>query len=282
MAPTGNEDQIEAWNGEVGRKWLRLEQGVEAVAADVSDALLERAALVPGDRVLEVGCGGGGLSLRLAQAVGPGGRVLGLDVSAPLLARAEARRAGAGLSQLAFQEGDAQTAALPEGEFTHLVSQFGVMFFADPVAAFANLRRALRPGGRALLAAQGPLAENPFFALGRAVAVARLGLPPPAPDGPGPFAFADRDKVVGLLAAAGFAGVRAEARPSVYRAASLDEVVEMAMQLGPGGSLLRVKGGTEEDRAAVREGLRGAFAAFATPEGVAIPGRFNLFEARRD
>lgn len=284
MVERANAAQIEAWNGEVGRKWLHHEATVEAMMADVSDRLMERAAVGPGDRVLEVGCGGGGLSVRLARAVGRDGAVLGLDVSARLLARAEGRRAEAGLAQLSFREADAQVAALPEAGFTHLVSQFGVMFFADPVAAFANLRRALRPGARVVLAAQASIGDSAFFALAWEAAVARLGRPEKGgvPGAPGPFAFADLRRTEGILREAGFAEVRGEAVDMLFRIpGGLGEAAEIGTRIGAGGARIREAGASEAERLAVVEALRGAFAPYAGPDGVALPGRFNLFEARR-
>lgn len=280
-----NAAQIDAWNGEVGRKWLLHEATVEAMMVDVSECLMERVAVAPGDRVLEVGCGGGGLSVRLARAVGPGGAVLGLDVSAPLLARAEARRQEAGLAQLAFREADAQVADLPEAGFTHLVSQFGVMFFADPVAAFANLRRALRPGGRVVLAAQAPIGDSMFFKLSLEAAVARLGRSEGGgvPGAPGPFAFADLRRTEGILASAGFEDVRGRAVDIQFRIpGGLAEAAELGTQIGAGGGRIREAGASEEVRLAIAKDLRAAFASHAGPEGVTLPGRFNLFEARRD
>ncbi|MBP1805925.1 class I SAM-dependent methyltransferase [Rubellimicrobium aerolatum] len=278
-----NEDQAEFWNGEVGRLWTVHERALEGLTAEVSDLLLGRAASGPGERVLEVGCGGGALSVRLARAVAPGGSVLGLDISGPLLARAEARRAAEGVTGLAFRRDDAQVAALPPAGFDLVASQFGSMFFADPVAAFRNLRGALRPGGRMVLVAWGPLSGNPFFTLARDAAVRRVGPPVEVtPAGaPGPFAFADAGRVVGLLEAAGFAEVRGEGVAlRLHPPGGAEEVAGLATSLGPAVRILAAAEATEADRRAVREELAAAYRAFATPEGIRIPSVVNLFDAR--
>jgi SAM-dependent methyltransferase len=171
-----NAGQAEFWSGEVGRRWLEQEAANEALTAEVSARLV--AAVRPGDQVLEVGCGPGGLSLLLARAAGPQGQVLGLDISGLLLARAEERRRDDGATNLVFQVADAQDAALPSGRFDLVVSQFGVMFFADTLAAFANLRGALRSGGGALFAVWGPVGANPGFAIPRAAATSRRARAP--------------------------------------------------------------------------------------------------------
>lgn len=167
--------------------------------------ILEAAALRPGSHVLDVGCGCGGTTLAVARLIAPG-QALGIDLSAPMLARARAGAEAAGHGNTVFQQGDAQVHPFAPTRFDAVISRFGVMFFADPVAAFANIRSATRPAGRLVFVCWQPLAANqwllvPGGALGEHV-------PPPAGlgsgDGPGMFAFADPDRVRPVLTAAGW------------------------------------------------------------------------------
>ncbi|WP_176559291.1 class I SAM-dependent methyltransferase [Rubellimicrobium roseum] len=284
MAGDGNEEQAGIWNGDVGQRWLQYGTALEAMLAEVSARLLAQAGLGPGMQVLEVGCGAGALALQIGRRVGPRGFVLGLDISEPLLAEAEARRRVAGLPQVGFQLEDAQDARLPPGTFDLVMSQFGAMFFADPVAAFANLRGALRHGGRVLLMGWGPVGQNPFFALARAAAVRQLG-PPEATgpeDAPGPFAFADRARVEARLAHAGFEEVGSEALPvDLWPPGGPAEAAVLATGLGPAAARLREAGAGEEERAAIRAELEAAYAPFATARGLRVPALVHVFEARR-
>ena len=154
-----NADQIAYWNGETTRKWLDNRETLDRQMARLTDLLLATAAPVAGERAIDIGCGTGALSRRLTAAVGPEGEVLGLDVSAPLLAEAT-RRAPANVRHL---EGDAQVHSFQPGAFDLAASRFGIMFFADPTAAFANIRAGVRAGGRLAIACWAPLADNPWF-----------------------------------------------------------------------------------------------------------------------
>lgn len=275
-----NADQTAFWNADPGRMWVRFQPDMDLLLEAVTGLLLEEAATRPGGRVLDVGCGAGATSLAFAGAVGPGGRVLGLDVSAPLLARARERAAG--LGQLTFAEADAQVAELEAGRFDLVVSRFGVMFFGDPVAAFRNLGRALAPGGRMVLAAWAGVEANPFFRDPGRIGVARLGaLPPSDPDGPGPMAFRDNDRVTGILRAAGLEAVEGRAVDlALVHPGGIEPVLDMLTGIGGLPRLMRERGGTAEDMAAIQTALRDAWAAHVGPEGLRLPARVNLFSAR--
>ena len=281
MTESVNAGQAEFWSGEVGRKWLAHEAELDALTQDVTDHLVRAAALTSGARVLEVGCGSGGLSLALARAV-PDGSVLGLDISAPLLDRARARCAAVSLQNLDFRLDDAQTAALPPEYFDVLISQFGVMFFADPVAAFTNLRAAMRKGGQLLFACFAAMDANPWLNLPRDIAARRFGSPPaPPPGAPGPVAFADIDRVNGILAKAGFADCRGEARGfTFHHQGGIDAAATLAAILGPAAFILRQAGATDSDRLAVRDDIAKSFAPYAAADGVRIPATINIFHAR--
>ena len=187
-----NAGQIDYWNDEAGPKWVRLQELLDHQLADLGLFVVERAAPAAGERVLDIGCGCGASSLELAQRVGPKGSVLGVDVSEPMLARARERARHAGVDNLQFQRGDAQVTPFEPGSFDLVHSRFGIMFFEDPPAAFANMRRALAPNGRVTFVCWQPLSENPWMRIPMAAALPHIELPPiPAPGAPGPFALGD-------------------------------------------------------------------------------------------
>ncbi|MGY1808652.1 class I SAM-dependent methyltransferase [Blastococcus sp. SYSU D00669] len=198
-----NADQLRAWDGEEGSYWARHAGVFERSTARYDDALFAAAGIGPGERVLDIGCGTGSTT-REAGRRAVSGAVLGVDLSSAMLA--VARRAAADLPHVAFLQADAQVHPFDEGSFDVAVSRTGAMFFADPVAAFANIGRALRPGGRLVLLVWQAVARNEWFrALTGALAAGR-DLPAP-PGGLPPFSLADPARVRAVLSAAGFTGV---------------------------------------------------------------------------
>lgn len=279
MAGLPQGEQARLWGGDLGRRWLSRESELDRLSQDVTDALVADARLRPGQAALEIGCGSGHLALTLARAVGPEGAVLGLDVSAPLLDRAAARRDAGGLGWLALALDDAETADLPAGRFDVAVSQFGVMFFADTVAAFLNIRRALKPGGRLTFACFAAMAANPWMAEPRAIARQACGLPPDDADasGPGPTALSDIDRTASLLRKAGFADVRAEVRPMrFHHPGGAASAAELATTLGPAAFVMRTTGADDAVRAEVRDRIRTAFARYEDSTGVHVPVTVNF------
>jgi len=278
-----NADQSAFWNAQPEQNWVSFQATLDAQMSEVTEALLAAAAPRPGERVLDIGCGAGGSTFPLAAAVGPSGRVTGLDVSAPLLARAEERRRELGLDNIRFVEADAQDHPFDPAGCDLAVSRFGVMFFADPVAAFANIARALRPGGRLVFAAWAGPEHNPWFAIPLQAAIARLGpIAPAPPEAPGPMAFRDAARVTGLFAAAGLREARAEPIDlGLPNPGGLDALVDLIGNIGALPRVLREKAGTPEDRAAILAVVRDAFAPYATPDGgIRLPARIILFSAR--
>ena len=277
-----NADQAAFWNDQPGQNWVSFQPQLDAQLTEITDQLLAASAPRPGERVLDIGCGAGGSTFALADAVGSTGSVLGLDVSAPLLAHAEERRRGLGLGQVSFALADAQDHPFAPGGFDLAASRFGVMFFADPVAAFGNIARALRPDGRLVFVAWAGPEHNPWFTLPQRLAVARLGpVAPTPPDAPGPMAFRDAGRVVGLLEAAGLRDVRAEAVDlGLPNPGGLDAVLALVGNIGSLPRVLREKGGTPEDRAAILAAIRSELAAFVTPDGVRLPARVIVYAAR--
>ena len=265
-----NADQIRYWNDESGPKWVALHSMIDDQIAKLGLEAIERAEVQVGESVLDVGCGCGATTLQLAERVGPGGSVTGLDVSEPMLARARERAAESGLAQLEFVSGDAQTFAFDAGSRDLVFSRFGVMFFHDPAAAFANLRSALRPGGRVAFACLQELGRNPWMLVPLLAAAKHVPLPaPPAEGGPGPFAFADPEHVRGILAAAGFADIEVanhEAELSLAGGGDLDRVVEFVLQMGPAGQALREADATA--RAGAREAVQEALEPYLSSDGV--------------
>lgn len=264
-----NADQAAFWNGDIGRRWSACEAEHETLTREVGERLL--AAAGPGLRVIEVGCGTGSLSLALARRVGPEGTVLGIDISGPMLDRARERGRAEGLANLGFRQDDAQDADLPPADL--ILSQFGVMFFADPVAAFANLRAALRPGGRVLCATWGSPDRNPWFGIPRAAAAARLGASALAPGaGPGPFGLCDGARAETILRAAGFSD--AAATPvslMLHVAGGSAGAADWLTTTGPASALLREKGGSDTDRVAIRAEIAAAMRDYDTPAGLRVP-----------
>lgn len=278
-----NADQSAFWNAQPGQNWVAFQSALDAQMSEVGDALLAAADPRPGEHALDIGCGAGGSTVPLAAAVGPSGRVTGLDVSAPLLARAEERRRALGLATLSLVEADAQDYPFDSASADLAVSRFGVMFFADPVAAFTNIARALRPAGRLVFAAWAGPEHNPWFSIPQEAAVARLGpVAPTPPEAPGPMAFRNAARVTGLLAAAGLRDPRA--RPldlGLPSPGGLDALLDLVGSIGALPRILRDKGGTPEDRAAILAVIRDRFAPFATADGgIRLPARVILFSAR--
>jgi SAM-dependent methyltransferase len=262
-----NAEQIRYWNETIGPRWVEMGDLLDAQIAPLGLAAMERAQPAPGERVLDIGCGCGQTSVQLAERVGAGGSVLGVDVSSPMLERAGARAAG--LPALRFVNADAQTHAFGE-RFDLAFSRFGVMFFADPVAAFANVRRALEPGGRIAFVCWQAIDRNPWLLVPLRAVVGLVDLPaPPAPGAPGPFAFADPARVQGILESAGFEKVALEPLEgslAIGAGGDLERAVQFTMQMGPVSATLREAG--EELRRRAAEAIRAALAPLATPTGV--------------
>jgi SAM-dependent methyltransferase len=196
----------EDWAGEMGARWLASLDRFEGMIAPIGAALLARAAYTPGERVLDLGCGGGATTLAIAEVVGPSGAALGLDVAPMLIERARQRAAGAG-SNARFVCADAATASLDTPPFDRLFSRFGSMFFDAPVPAFANLRAMLKPGARIDLAVWANPRDNLWMMEVMGVVRRHVEIPPAVPRAPGPFAFEDLDYLEEVLTGAGFSGM---------------------------------------------------------------------------
>jgi len=280
--PNDNAEQIAEWNGTLGQRWAESQRETDAVVAAFGEAALQRAAARPGERVIDIGCGCGDTALALARQVGETGQVLGVDVSQPMLAVARQRAAAAGLRQLRFDEADASVAPLAAG-IDLLYSRFGVMFFADPVAAFKHLHAALRPGGRLVFVCWRAPRDNSWAMAPLVAARKVLGITPPPADplAPGPFAFADGERTRSILADAGFSGIELQRVDAPIRlGATAREAAEGAVRVGPTARLAREAG--PEHLPAILQGIERALAAQAASDGqVSLGGSTWLVSASR-
>jgi SAM-dependent methyltransferase len=275
---TTNAQQIEYWNGPAGERWARAQDRIDHHLGLITETLVVHAAPREGERVLDIGCGGGTTALLLRERVGPSGAVTGIDISARILAVARAR-AHAGMADVAFIDADAATYDF-EPVFDLAFSRFGVMFFDDPVAAFANLRKALVKGGRLVFVCWRIFRENEWAF---APYEAALDLLPPAvptdPHAPGPFAFADANRLYSILRQAAFHDIQIKPHDTtVNLGESLDDALTEALTLGP---LARAAAELDEaTRDKIRARIAPVIAKHKTSYGIVAPAAVWLVSAR--
>lgn len=278
-----NAAQRDFWNGPSGENWVANQAALDALHAGVSALLLAEAAPAPGARVLDIGCGAGETTLAVARAVGPEGTATGVDISGPLLALARRRAEAAEAANVDFLHADAALHRFEPGSAELVLSRFGLMFFADPVAAFRNLASALVPGGRIVFVAWAGVDRNPWFSLPLAAAVERLGPAAPSdPDVPGPMAFRDSDRVTRILADAGLARATGEVRTvDLHLPGGLDAAADLALRIGPATRHVRDKDGSADDVRAIAATVRERLAPFVTDDGIRVPATVILYQAAR-
>ena len=272
-----NVEMAAAWDGAEGEHWAAQADRYEATGTRYGEALLRAAAVRPADTILDIGCGTGSSTLGLAR-MAPSGSVLGVDLSAKMLGHARTVAEREGLTNVTFEQADAQVHPFPERTFDVAVSEFGAMFFADPVAAFANIRRSLRPGGRLAVLAWREFAANEWItAIRDALAVGRT-LPMPAAGAPGPFGLADRDHTDGILAAAGFEDIGFEkVEEPILLGADADDAFSFVSTFGMTRGLTHDL--DDAGRAAALEALHASLRAHETSEGVRFGGSAWLVRA---
>ena len=271
-----NAQQADYWNAAAGPTWAELQEPLDRQLAPLGKAAMGALKPHAGEHILDIGCGAGDTSLDLALAVAPGGQVTGVDISSTLLK--VARRRGEGVAGVSFVEADAQTWPFTTGSFDAVFSRFGVMFFADPAAAFRNIFRALKPGGRMAFICWRSPADNPIMTLPMAAAAAFLTPPPPPePGAQGPFAFADPKRVRGILTEAGFTDIRIAPHDEKVGGGDLATVVGIALKIGPLGALLRE---VPDKRETVIAAVRQALAAHDGPDGVKLDSGTWIVTAR--
>lgn len=275
-----NADQIAYWNGPGGKHWTERQQLQDIVLSPVSEVLINRAAVKSGQTVIDIGCGCGATSFDLLREVGSAGRVTGIDISEPMLGRArELAPAGAPVD---FVLADATVYPFPPARTDLLFSRFGVMFFAEPSESFANMRKALRPDGRLVFACWRTPRDNPWMMLALQEAYKHVPkLPEMKPDDPGPFSFANEERVRRILGEAGFADVeleRVDLSLDIATGRGLEAAVETVLAIGPASRALENQ--PEEKIAAATQSIRAALAARQTGDAVPLGGSIWIVTAR--
>jgi ubiquinone/menaquinone biosynthesis C-methylase UbiE len=279
--PDAVRTHLHAMWSSVAPSWGDHADFIDARSAALTGEMLAAAAPQPGERVLELACGAGGLGLAAAPLVAPGGEVVLSDVAVEMTEIAAARAAASGLGNLSTRVLDLERIEKPDASYDVVLCREGLMFALDPAQAAGEIARVLRPGGRAVVAVWAARERNPWLGVVLDAVSAQTGAPVPPPGVPGPFALADPDRLAGLLAGAGLAdvGVREVAVP--LRVASVDEWWARTTALA--GPLARVLGALPEPAArALQARAREAAGAFRTPAGLEFPGVTLLATARRD
>lgn len=279
QSDAANADQVAFWNGRAGERWASQQAIQDTIFIPVTELLIEHAKPQPGERVIDVGCGCGDTSVAFAQCVGPSGRVLGVDISAQMLARA--REVAPANLPVEFVLADATTYPFPEGAADLLVSRFGVMFFAEPARSFANLRKGMRRGGRlSFICWRGPR-ENPWLMVPLQAVYRHVPrMAPVGPEDPGPFAFASSERVERILGDAGFADIRIAPHDlslDIAAGGGFESAVETAVIIGPANRAL--EDATPDARAAAIEAVRHDLKPFAKGNGVWLGGAIWIVSA---
>jgi len=264
-----NRDQAALWNGPSGEAWVEMQRVLDEALAPFGTLLLEQALHAGPSRILDIGCGGGSTTLLAARRVGPTGSCVGVDISGPLIAVAQEKALSSGLGNVTFVHADAQTHPFEPNTFDAVISRFGVMFFEDPVAAFANIRRATSRDAALTFVVWRSPAENPFMTTAaRAAAPLLPSLPMPDPEAPGQFGFADADRVRRILTASGWRALDIRPVDVACQIAERD-LLAYVTKLGPVG--LALKDVDDSTRTKVVTAVHAAFAP-SVKEGAA---RFN-------
>ena len=281
---TMNDTFTTFWNDVLVPKFERFRNILLGGLSYHSEVPLAALSLRPGARVLDVGCGWGDTAIELARKVGPQGEVLGLDCCETFLETGREAAAAAGVANVRFVAADVQTYRF-EPRWDFCFSRFGMMFFANPVAAMRNIRNALVPGGELMFIVWRALADNPWMSIPKATVLRYL--PPPGEDaqtcGPGPFSMASADVVRGQLRAAGFEAVELRRNDGpVMVGADVEQAMQFQLALGPAGEIYREAGGAAEARKAeIEDALRAAITPYAGKDGVVMQSSSWTITARK-
>ena len=279
MSPLDNLALIEYWNTKAGPTWVAYQEQLDRLLGRLGEQLVRHVAPQRGERVLDVGCGTGQTSIDLATAVGPSGKVTGVDVTLTMLEAAR-RRAASGGVDLELLEADAQVHSFESAAYDAVVSRFGVMFFADPVAAFSNLRGALRSEGRLVFLCWQGVEENPWVQKPMAAVARHVALPEPPPAGsPGPFSLGDADRTRALLSKAGYRSIEIEdVRQALVLGANVEEAFQFLLEIGPTARALAEA--ASGDKEAALQALKHMLEAHASGINVCLDSAAWLVSAR--
>lgn len=282
MNKIANAGMIEYWNSDAGRKWVRFQQVMDLSLMPFGAKAMDASGVGLGERVIDVGCGCGDTTFELARRIGPAGRVLGVDISKPALTQARYRAGYKAEGNHRFAHGDAQTHEFDQASHDLVFSRFGSMFFDDPVAAFGNLRAALKPNGRIALVCWRPADDNEWVRLPMAVAADHLTLPEHTdPWAPGPFSLSDPARIESVLTGAGFSDVAIEPFDTPFAVdMNAGEAADFLMQIGPVGRALGFANPDAKTRAQLADDLRRRLAPFNTGHGTALGAATWIITAR--
>jgi SAM-dependent methyltransferase len=278
-----NEEQIEYWNGETGERWARRDDMMARLLQPIAQLLLDHADIEGRTRALDVGCGGGSQSRELAARLGANASVMGVDISAPLLevARSHSASTSTDHAALDFVQADAASYAFEPNSFDLVFSRFGVMFFEDPVTAFSNIHSALQADARLAFCCWQGLQKNDWVLQPLQAAFQCIPAPPkPDPHAPGPFAFADPDRVRAILSASGFVDIELAPRAVTLQFGefpTLEENARDLMQIGPIAGLMAEQDETTREK--VVEAVTASLAPFFEDGSLRLPGAIWLVTA---
>lgn len=288
-----NADQITHWNGEVGRKWAQHQDSTDFMLAGLTEKLLRRADVCSGEQIIDLGCGCGTTTFLLARKTGPKGKVTGIDISEPMLARARAYapgETGALSATVDFVLADATTYAFPQDSADLIFSRFGVMFFNEPERAFCNLARAIKTGsGRMVFMCWRTMQENPWVTLPVSVALRHMPAPPISnPEAPGPFAFGNAERIKLILRQSGFTLVSMEQAEDDMPIGGpytgkgcVAEAVDFASRIGPLAQFLR-EAPSDSIRDKIRSDMYEELKAYDSPKGPRLKGRVWIVTAKAE
>ncbi|MBV1930673.1 MAG: methyltransferase domain-containing protein [Porticoccaceae bacterium] len=283
MTDKANAEMAKFWNGEGGQKWVGREDRLEASLQPFGQCAIDAAMISGDERGLDIGFGCGETTIQLAAELGPGGHVHGLDISTTMVEAAQNRAKRSAVKNISFECADAQTSALPENHYDFVFSRFGVMFFDDPVTAFKNIYRSLKPGGRLVFMCWAGRDDNAWVRLPLEVVANYISVPALPPSGtPGPFSLSDETRVKSILNEAGFCDVAVEPFQTPFvLGADVDEAVSYLMELSPTGGAIRLADPDGDVRASIADELAALLDSHNSESGITMDASGLLVTARK-